>query len=108
MMFASAHLALPSLRSRHAVCHFLLRKWKIWNGSLSLTLRSVRAGMLSDPADYRWRSYGAVIGSKAFVNEAFTSARERFGAKRQDGARRMRGSGKPGVLWSLRDLRVRV
>ena len=53
---------------------------------------------------------GAVIGSKAFVNEAFTSARERFGTKRKDGARRMRGSGQPaaGVLWSLRDLRVRV
>ena len=53
---------------------------------------------------------GAVIGSKAFVNEAFTSARERFGTKRKDGARRMRGSGQPaaGVLCSLRDLRVRV
>lgn len=53
---------------------------------------------------------GVVIGSKAFVNDAFTSARERFGAKRKDGARRMRGSGKPaaGVLWSLRDLRLRV
>ena len=53
---------------------------------------------------------GAVIGSKEFVNEAFTSARDRFGAKRKDGARRMRGSGQPaaGVLWSLRDLRVRV
>jgi len=53
---------------------------------------------------------GAVIGSKAFVNEAFTSGREPFGANRKDGARRMRGSGKSaaGVLWSLRDLRVRA
>ena len=58
----------------------------------------------------RYFTDGAVIGSKAFVNEAFTNARERFGAKRKDGARRMRGSGKPaaGVLWSLRDLRLRV
>ena len=58
----------------------------------------------------RYFTDGAVIGSKAFVNEAFTNARERFGTKRKDGARRMRGSGKPaaGVLWSLRDLRVRV
>jgi hypothetical protein len=53
---------------------------------------------------------GAVIGSKAFVNEAFTNARERFGTNRKDGARRMRGGGRPaaGVLWSLRDLRVRA
>jgi putative transposase len=66
------------------------------------------AGMLL--CRVRYFTDGAVIGSKAFVNEAFTSARDRFGAKRKDGARRMRGSGKPaaGVLWSLRDLRVRV
>lgn len=58
----------------------------------------------------RYFSDGAVIGGKAFVNEAFASARERFAPRRKDGARRMRGSGKPaaGVLWSLRDLRVRV
>jgi putative transposase len=66
------------------------------------------AGMLL--CRVRYFTDGAVIGSKAFVNEAFTSARERFGTKRKDGARRMRGSGKPaaGVLWSLRDLRLRV
>jgi REP element-mobilizing transposase RayT len=58
----------------------------------------------------RYFSDGAVIGSKAFVNEAFACARDRFTARRKDGARRMRGSGKPaaGVLWSLRDLRVRI
>jgi hypothetical protein len=58
----------------------------------------------------RYFTDGAVIGSKAFVNEAFTSARERFGTKRKDGAKRMRGSGDPavGVLWSLRALRLRV
>ncbi|NQX02924.1 hypothetical protein HQ447_19880 [bacterium] len=58
----------------------------------------------------RYFTDGAVIGSKAFVNEAFAGARERFTTKRKDGARRMRGSGAPaaGELWSIRDLRVRV
>ncbi len=58
----------------------------------------------------RYFTDGAVIGSKAFVNEAFAGVRERFTAKRRDGSRRMRGSGLPaaGVLWSMRDLRVRV
>ncbi len=58
----------------------------------------------------RYFTDGAVIGSKEFVNEAFAGARERFTAKRKDGARRMKGSGMPaaGVLWSVRDLRVRV
>ena len=58
----------------------------------------------------RYFTDGAVIGSRAFVNEAFSAARERFTAKRKDGARRMKGNGKAaaGVLWSLRDLRVRV
>ncbi|MGL5018549.1 MAG: chemotaxis protein CheW, partial [Luteolibacter sp.] len=58
----------------------------------------------------RYFTDGAVIGSKAFVNEVFVAARERFSAKRKDGARKLRGSGKAaaGVLWSMRDLRVRV
>jgi len=58
----------------------------------------------------RYFTDGAVIGSKEFVNEAFASARERFGAKRKDGARAMRGSGSgaKGMLWSARDLRVGV
>ncbi len=58
----------------------------------------------------RYFTDGAVIGSKAFVNEAFSASRERFSAKRRDGARRMKGAGTPaaGVLWSARDLRVRV
>jgi hypothetical protein len=58
----------------------------------------------------RYFTDGAVIGSKEFVNEAFANARERFGPKRKDGARSMRGSGSgaKGQLWSLRDLRVRV
>ena len=58
----------------------------------------------------RYFTDGVVIGSKEFVNEAFAGARERFTAKRKDGARRMKGNGKAaaGVLWSARDLRVRV
>jgi len=62
----------------------------------------------------RWRiryfTDGAVIGSRSFVNEVFTGARERFGPKRKDGARKLRGRGFPatGVLWSMRNLRIGV
>ena len=54
----------------------------------------------------RYFTDGAVIGSKEFVNEAFASVRERFGAKRKDGARKLKGGGAvaSGILWSLRDL----
>ncbi|MEI6676893.1 MAG: transposase, partial [Verrucomicrobiota bacterium] len=56
----------------------------------------------------RYFTDGAVIGSKEFVNKAFARARERFSAKRKEGARAMRGSGSgaKGLLWSARDLRV--
>jgi hypothetical protein len=66
------------------------------------------AGMLMKRV--RYFTDGAVIGSKEFVNEAFVGARERFTEKRRDGARRMRGSGAAakGVLWSARDLRLRI
>ena len=58
----------------------------------------------------RYFTDGAVIGSKGFVNDAFAAARDRFTEGRKDGARRMRGNGKAAaeVLWSVRDLRVRV
>ena len=58
----------------------------------------------------RYFTDGAVIGSKEFVNEVFAHARERFTAKRKEGARRLRGNGKPaaGLLWSARDLRVGI
>ena len=58
----------------------------------------------------RYFTDGAVIGSKEFVNEAFLAARERFTARRKDGARRLRGNGSAaaGTLWSVRDLRLRV
>ena len=76
------------------------------NGTVLPDIRM--AGMLRHRV--RYFTDGAVIGSKEFVNEAFAAARERFTAKRKDGARRLRGNGKPaaGVLWSVRDLRVRV
>jgi putative transposase len=55
----------------------------------------------------RYFTAGAVIGSKEFVNEAFASARDRFGPKRKDGARKLKGDAAPAnlALWSLRDLR---
>ena len=55
----------------------------------------------------RYFTDGAVIGSKEFVNEAFASARDRFGPKRKDGARKLKGDAAAAnrALWSLRDLR---
>jgi len=54
----------------------------------------------------RYFTAGAVIGSRAFVDGAFESARERFGSKRKNGARKLRGnaSAAAGMLWSMRDL----
>jgi hypothetical protein len=59
------------------------------------------------PCRVRYFTDGAVIGSKEFVNEAFASARQRFGQKRKDGARKMRGEASVagGLLWSFRDLK---
>jgi len=56
----------------------------------------------------RYFTDGAVIGSRLFVNEAFTAARDRFGPRRRDGARKMRGaaSAAAGSLWAMRDLRA--
>ena len=54
----------------------------------------------------RYFTAGAVIGSRAFVDEVFEGARHRLGPKRKDGARKLRGnaSAAAGMLWSLRDL----
>jgi REP element-mobilizing transposase RayT len=62
-------------------------------------------------ADYlrmrvRYFADGAVLGTKGFVNEVFTTFRERFGEKRKDGARRLRGVENES-LHTLRDLRLR-
>jgi putative transposase len=55
----------------------------------------------------RYFTDGAVLGSRAFVDEVFTRCRERFGATRKDGARKLRGDGAAaaGALWSVRDLK---
>ena len=55
----------------------------------------------------RYFTDGAVIGSRAFVDEVFAKCRERFGEKRKNGARKLRGNGAAaaGSLWSMRDLR---
>ena len=54
----------------------------------------------------RYFTDGAVIGSRAFVDEVFAKCRDRFGEKRKSGARKLRGSAAPaaGRLWSVRDL----
>jgi hypothetical protein len=74
-----------------------------------------RGGKLSQ-ADYlrckvRYFSDGAVIGGKAFVNEMFAAFRGRFGRKRKDGARPLRGlagDSKDDRLFNLRQLRTAV
>ncbi|MEO8614836.1 MAG: hypothetical protein ABI600_06835 [Luteolibacter sp.] len=55
----------------------------------------------------RYFTDGAVIGSRSFVNEAFAKSRTRFGPKRKDGARMLKGAAAAakGHLWSMRDLR---
>jgi hypothetical protein len=55
----------------------------------------------------RYFTDGAVVGSREFVDGFFEKCRDRFGAKRKSGARRMRGKagGAAGALWSVRDLR---
>jgi putative transposase len=58
----------------------------------------------------RYFTDGAVIGSRNFVDEAFSKSRERFGNMRKSGAKRMKGDAAltNGILWSFRDLRKGV
>jgi hypothetical protein len=58
----------------------------------------------------RYFTDGAAVGSRAFVESLFEQCRERFGAKRKSGARKMRGKGACAAehLWTARDLRVGV
>ena len=55
----------------------------------------------------RYFADGAVLGTRGFVNDVFVALRERFGQKRADGARRMRGVESDG-LYAMRDLRLRA
>ena len=58
----------------------------------------------------RYFTDGAVIGSRAFVEEVFTRCRERFSERRKNGARKLQGSGAAAVgrLWSVRDLKKNI
>jgi putative transposase len=55
----------------------------------------------------RHMSDGVALGTRAFVNEVFALHREKFGAKRKDGARPIRALSAFG-LTALRNLRVRA
>ena len=55
----------------------------------------------------RYFSDGVALGSRAFVEEVFRARRARFGVKRLDGARRMRGVNWGGLM-NMRDLRGKV
>jgi REP element-mobilizing transposase RayT len=50
---------------------------------------------------------GAAFGSREFVNDLFRTYRDRFGPKRKEGARRMRGI-EASEFFTLRDLQVNV
>jgi putative transposase len=52
----------------------------------------------------RYFTDGAVLGSREYVDRVFGSLRDRFGERREDGARRVRGLGSP--LYAMRGLRV--
>jgi hypothetical protein len=109
--FEAGRWAEVGVRYRELMGMALTRKGgRVKGGEDSGGLKS--ALQLGEMLRHRVRYFtdGAVIGSQAFVNEAFEAARERFSAKRKDGARRLRGSGKPaaGLLWSARDLRVDI
>ena len=53
----------------------------------------------------RWFSDGVAIGSRGFVERVFNGCRSSFGAKRKDGARKVREDS-AGSLHALRELRV--
>jgi hypothetical protein len=55
----------------------------------------------------RWFSDGVAIGSKGFVEGVFNGCRSYFGAKRKDGARKIREDA-AGSLHALRELRLRA
>jgi hypothetical protein len=52
----------------------------------------------------RYFTDGTVIGSRAWVNEVFEQHRQRFGAKRKDGARKFRFLADQ-TLFGMRDLK---
>jgi REP element-mobilizing transposase RayT len=90
---SSGHPLRPGF-SREAVAKVLEEKGRV---QLSEYLR-LRVRYFAD---------GAVLGTQEFVDEIFHALRHRFGAKRKDGARRLRGV-ESTELFALRDLRVRA
>jgi putative transposase len=58
----------------------------------------------------RYFSAGVAIGSRGFINDLFRGTRDRFGPKRKDGARKLRGpaAAAAGQLWTLRDLKSAI
>jgi hypothetical protein len=56
----------------------------------------------------RYFTDGVVLGSRNYVNGVFAEYRDRFGPRRQTGARPLRGLGALGNLTSMRDLQVDV
>lgn len=77
--------------------------------SVAKVLRSKGKLPISEYLRCRVRYFcdGAVFGGKGFVDEIFRAYRERFSAKRKDGARRMRGLADR-ALFTVRALRLRV
>jgi hypothetical protein len=109
-----------------------LRQYRLWlfgqgeaNEGLDEQGRAMRAGFTREAvaavvaakgrvpvAEYlrlrvRYFADGAVLGTRGFVNEIFAAFRERFGKKRADGARRLRGV-ESESLYALRDLQVKA
>jgi len=83
------------------------------SGKQTLTREQIQAvlekgGELSRAEALRLRirhmSDGVVLGSRTFVNEMFLKFRDRFGAKRKTGARKLRRLPFEG-MWTMRDLR---
>ena len=91
-----AEAAQQAAGMRHGIAQAKVEAVRAARGKLS------RAEMLR--CRVRYFTSGAVVGTRLFVNEIFEAKRERFGAKRKEGARPMRGADFGG-LCALRDLK---
>ncbi len=106
-------------RTREVVNEAGVREEKVVRKGMKARAVAAEAGQLMTGRDValgrmlKWRvryfTDGAVIGSRAFVDDFFEQCRDRFGPKRKSGARKLRGKaadgGAAGLLWSARDLR---
>lgn len=101
----------------------------LWGGQVARAYRRMLMGNSAEPAEpsvtpaagdpalatmlrtrIRYFTDGAVIGGRAFVDEAFVRSRSQFGPTRRDGARRMRGAASAARdwIWSFRDLKKAI